>query len=160
MLYLLLFAASVVSDQITKHAVLAHMSLGETIEVFSGFFNLTYVLNYGAAFGLFAGLPDGVREAALGASTVIALVVVVWLIRHPDYQSSLTRSGISLVLGGAVGNIIDRVRVGAVIDFLDFSFRGVHWPAFNIADSSICIGVVLLICCSGKRSPTGPEESV
>ena len=141
----LITAATVGFDQISKIAVLKTFQPGELLPVVDGLFNLTLTYNRGAAFGLWAGLPSGWREAVLGLTIVMALGVVAYLLTRSYYQSFLAQASLAAILGGAIGNLIDRVRLGAVVDFLDFYLGSYHWPAFNIADSAICIGVGLLI---------------
>jgi signal peptidase II len=139
----LLVALPVVAfDQLTKWWILAEvMDPPKTIAV-TGFFNLVLVWNRGVSFGLFgsesAWGPILLTVLALG----IAAGLVVWLRRA---ESRLAAAAIGLVLGGAIGNVIDRVRFGAVVDFLDFHAAGYHWPAFNVADSAISVGVGLLL---------------
>jgi signal peptidase II len=135
-------AAVVLADQLTKWLVLAHFAPGERVEL-TGFFNLVLVFNRGAAFSFLAaeaGWQTPVLAAfALGA----ALVVSVLLVRSP--QRRMLCAGLALILGGALGNLVDRLRFGQVVDFLDFHAAGWHWPAFNVADSAITIGAALLI---------------
>lgn len=108
------------------------------IEV-TGFFSLVAVWNPGISFGMLSGYDQPLILS--GLSTVIILVLLVWLVRS---QSGFISVAIGLVIGGAAGNVVDRLRFGKVFDFLDFHLSGLHWPAFNIADSAIFIGVVLL----------------
>lgn len=135
----------VVLDQLTKWIVESTMELYELIPVIPGFFNLTRTYNYGAAFGMFSGMSDGWREAVLVLTATVALIVVGYFLRHPHYQGRLSQVSLSMVLGGAIGNLIDRFFRGAVVDFLDFYVATYHWPAFNIADSAICIGVACML---------------
>jgi signal peptidase II len=108
-------------------------------------FNLTLSFNRGAAFGLWSGLESGWREIVLASTILLALGVVGFLLTRPYYQSKVTQIALAAILGGAIGNVIDRFIYGAVVDFLDFYLGSYHWPAFNIADSAICIGVGLLL---------------
>ena len=107
-------------------------------------FNLTLVFNPGAAFGMFADMADGVRQATLLGVTLLALFVV-WHIYKEVKGDSWSELALIAVLAGAIGNLIDRARFEAVVDFLDFYISSYHWPAFNIADSAICIGVGVLM---------------
>ena len=128
-----------------------------------GFFNLTLTFNPGAAFGLWSNLPPGWREVALGISIALALVAVVIFLRHPNCQSTLARVSLSAVLGGAIGNIIDRFTYGSVVDFLDFYLGNYHWPAFNVADSAIFLGIMVVVFLPHKSVPlesTSPEEEL
>jgi signal peptidase II len=108
-------------------------------------FNLTLSFNTGAAFGLWTGLANGWREIVLGLTILMAMALVVFLLTRPYYQTLLAQTALALILGGAIGNVIDRCIYGAVVDFLDFYIGASHWPAFNVADSAICIGVGLLL---------------
>jgi signal peptidase II len=145
LLFVLLLALVVALDQATKLAALRAFEPGEVLPVVEGVFNLTLAFNRGVAFGLFADLADGVRHLLLGLSACAALGAVLYFFMR-DYAGDLPgRCALVLVLGGAVGNIIDRVRLGMVVDFLDFYVGEYHWPAFNIADSAICVGVFVLL---------------
>ena len=132
----------VVLDQLTKWWVLADlMNPPAAIEV-TPFFNLVLVWNRGVSFGLFDNDSPWGPVLLAGLALAISVVLLVWLTRA---GSRLSAIAIGIVLGGAIGNVIDRVRFGAVVDFLDFHAWGYHWPAFNVADSAISIGVGLLL---------------
>ncbi|HBA89778.1 MAG TPA: signal peptidase II [Geobacter sp.] len=135
-------ALVLVLDQLTKVYVDKSMALHSSITVIEGFFNITYLRNKGAAFGI---LADSVYRLPffLLVSSVAVLVILVVIKRLREDQK-LSAVSLSLILSGALGNLIDRVRLGEVIDFLDVHWQGHHWPAFNIADSAICVGVFLL----------------
>jgi signal peptidase II len=140
--WFLIAAAIVVADQLTKWAVLARFAPGERLEV-TQFFNLVLAFNKGAAFSFLAG-AGGWQTPVLVAFAIIAAVVVsVLLVRSPGRR--LFCAGLALILGGALGNVIDRLRYGHVVDFLDLHAAGWHWPAFNVADSAITLGAALLI---------------
>jgi signal peptidase II len=145
MLGLVLAALVVVLDQITKYALLMTMEEvgGRFIDVTS-FFSIVLVMNRGVSFGMFntadATVGGGVVFSALAAIIVVMLLAWLWRAR-----STLIAVGTGLVIGGAIGNVVDRLRLGAVVDFLDFHLGTWHWPAFNAADSAICIGVGLLV---------------
>jgi signal peptidase II len=137
-----LAALVIALDQVSKFWVLASFHLGESLPVTS-FFNLVLVFNSGAAFSFLAGAGGWQKWFFV----ILALVISVWLvvmIRH-HANERLMPATLALVLGGALGNVIDRLRFGAVADFLDFHVAGWHWPAFNIADSAITVGVALLL---------------
>jgi len=137
-----LAAAIVVADQIVKWVVLRSFAPGEQ-RVVTDFFNLVLVFNKGAAFSLFAQAP-GWQAPMLTAFALLASLVVGWfIVRNPG--KTVFCLGLGLILGGAIGNVIDRLRFGQVVDFLDFHAFGAHWPAFNVADSAISVGAVLLI---------------
>jgi signal peptidase II len=135
-------AAIVAADQLTKWLVLARFAPGERMEI-TGFFNLVLVFNKGAAFSFLADAPGWQTPILVAFAFGAALLVSVLLVRSPGRQ--LFCAGLALILGGALGNVIDRLRFGHVVDFLDFHASGWHWPAFNVADSAITLGAVLLI---------------
>ena len=137
--------AIVLLDQVTKLWVAASMRLHESIPVIPDFFSLTYVRNTGAAFSMFAGHDASYRVPFFIVVSLIAAGVIVSLIRSTPSSQKLALLGCALVLGGAVGNLIDRIAYGEVIDFLDVYWGDWHWPAFNVADSAITSGVVLLL---------------
>jgi signal peptidase II len=137
--------AIVLLDQFSKAVVIRFMRLGQSIPVVPGYFDLTFVLNPGAAFSLFATLPDWVRNPFfIAVSLIAAVLIVVYRTRHLQ-DNRLASFSLALVLGGAVGNLIDRVRFGVVVDFLDVHVHQYHWPVFNVADSAISVGVTLLL---------------
>ncbi|HLB94683.1 MAG TPA: signal peptidase II [Nitrospiria bacterium] len=144
-LLVLTAAAIVLLDQMTKAWIHKTMLLHQSIPVIPGLFNLTYIRNPGAAFGLFASGGGSLRSAFFIAVSVIALVVLSLLYTKAPRETWLLRFSLSLVMGGAIGNLIDRIRLGEVVDFLDFYLGSYHWPAFNVADSCITIGIGLLI---------------
>jgi len=134
------------SDQITKQLIIDHFLLGETVPILEGFFHFTYVRNPGAAFGMLANAPPIFRVPFFLAIPVIALIIIFFIFKKLPVTSVMVPMALSLVIGGAVGNLIDRIRFGYVIDFLDFHWKyQYHFPAFNIADSAICIGVGILM---------------
>jgi len=137
-----LAAAIIVADQVVKAIVLRVFAPGEQ-RVVTDFFNLVLVFNKGAAFSLFAQAP-GWQAPLLTAFALVASLIVGWfIVRSPG--KNLFCLGLALILGGALGNVIDRLRFGMVVDFLDFHAFGWHWPAFNVADSAISVGAVILI---------------
>jgi len=134
-----------IADQITKYFIQSHLALNESIEVIPDFFNLTYIKNPGAAFGILGRIDEPIRLILLLTLSVIAFTVLIAIfIKSPSRECSVLIA-IALILGGAVGNLIDRIRFGWVVDFLDFYIRGYHWPAFNLADTAISIGACILI---------------
>lgn len=132
--------AIVAADQATKWLVLEY--LVRPVEV-TGFFNLVLVYNRGAAFSFLAGASGWQAPLLAGFAIVASIVVSVLLVRSPGRR--LLCAALAMVLGGAVGNLIDRLRFGHVVDFLDFHAFGWHWPAFNVADSAITVGAILMI---------------
>ena len=143
--HLLIAVAIVLLDRLTKYIVARNISLHESINVIPGFFRLTHVQNRGAAFGLFSDSPSEYKVAVLVLFSLVALVVVSALLWKNSHAINTTGFGLALILGGAVGNLWDRLVAGHVVDFLDFSVAGYHWPAFNVADSAIVIGALLLV---------------
>jgi signal peptidase II len=141
--WLALALALVLIDQLTKQAVLIAFRPGERLAVMSGFFDLTLLFNRGAAFSLLANAAGWQRWFFIGIGVVATVFIVTMLWRHGSQR--LFSLALSLILGGAVGNVIDRVLRGEVVDFLLFYWGGWHFPAFNVADSAITIGAVLLI---------------
>lgn len=133
-----------VLDQLTKLVALQRLGPGVPVSVLDGFFSLTLIMNPGLAFGMLSSTPTGwrwiVALLSIGALAVLGLLGA----RLMPLGGWLTGLALGLIFGGAVGNLIDRGRFGAVVDFLDFYWRGYHWPAFNIADSAITVGVALL----------------
>jgi signal peptidase II len=150
-------AAVVVLDQIVKLLALERLTLGVPVTVVPGLIALTLVMNTGLAFGLLAGVPAGWRWI-VGLLSVLALVVLLRIaLRILPSGGWREQTAMGLIFGGAIGNLIDRVRFGAVVDFVDVHFRGWHWPAFNVADSAITVGVaVLVLVMVADRSPSSP----
>lgn len=151
--------ALVTIDQITKALVASRMGLSESIPVIPGLLHFTYVRNTGMAFGLLSGADVPFKTLLVTLASILALAAVAYYaLRSPGSDPS-TRYGLTLILGGALGNIIDRVRLGYVIDFIDVFYGRSHWPAFNVADSAISVGVGLLVLDSlRKRAPEGEPE--
>lgn len=128
--------AVVILDQFSKYIVVENMALGESIPIIEEVFHLTYILNPGAAFGMFAH-----NRLFFIAIAVVVIGIIIWARREILASPWEVKAGCGLFLGGAIGNLIDRARQGLVIDFFDFRI----WPVFNIADIAICIGVGLII---------------
>ena len=135
-------AVIIALDQATKLYVDANFRLHESMPVIRGFFNLTYVRNKGAAFGILA--DNAVRIPFFITVSIVAMLGILWYINRIRNDQKLAVFSLSLVFAGAFGNLIDRVRLGEVIDFLDVFWQRYHWPAFNVADSAITVGVTLL----------------
>lgn len=143
-LYVLLGLALLGLDQLTKYWIMATMNLYEAHAVVPGLFNLVYVTNKGAAFSMFASIDSPLRHyffISVNSLAAIGLTIAAYRMRS---QQVFYLISFALIASGAVGNLIDRIRFGAVIDFLDFYIGSYHWPAFNVADSSICVGVAIL----------------
>jgi signal peptidase II len=137
-----LAAGVIVADQLTKWVVLANFAHGERREI-TGFLNLVLVYNKGAAFSMFADAEGWQTPLLIAFALAAAGIVSYLMVRNPGKR--LLCLGLALILGGALGNVIDRLRFGHVVDFLDFHAMGWHWPAFNVADSGITVGAALLI---------------
>lgn len=155
---------TILIDQISKQLILDSFRPGEVLPVIPGLFNLTLTFNFGAAFGLWSNLPPGWREFALGASITVALSVLFYFLKQSGQRSALSQISLAAVLGGALGNVLDRMRHGHVIDFLDAYWGSYHWPAFNIADSAIVVGVAIVVLGpqhipASNHAPTTSDES-
>jgi len=148
MRYVVFFIAAgvvLLVDLATKSAVMSAFSLHESMTVIPGFFDLTYVRNPGAAFGFLARTSPAFRSFFFSGVAVAAILFILYfLFREKEAGLTLTLS-LGLIIGGATGNLLDRIRFGEVVDFLDFSIGGYHWPAFNAADSAISVGACLLL---------------
>jgi signal peptidase II len=144
-IFALLVGTVLILDQGTKLWVYMTFELHESQPVLTHFFHLTYVQNPGAAFGLFSQLPEMFRRLFFPTVTVLAVSALLIYFTITPRQRLATLSGTCCVIGGAIGNGIDRLWLGKVIDFIDLHWYAYHWPAFNLADSAICIGVGLLL---------------
>ena len=149
----ILALAVLVLDQATKWAALESLEAYQPVAVTS-FFNLVLVWNRGVSFGMFAGAGDHGPWLLMALAAAIGAFLIVWLYRE---TRPVTRVALWLVLAGAVGNAIDRLRFGAVVDFLDFHLYGHHWPAFNVADSAIVVGAGLILLDSLLLSQAGTK---
>lgn len=140
-----LTVAIIILDQITKMLVIQRFRLGESIPVIADFFSLTYIRNTGAAFGILASADPAFRVPFFIIVPVLALVAIAFIFRKLPPSDIKLSTALSLVIGGAIGNLIDRMSLGYVVDFLDFHWKyQYHFPAFNVADSAICVGVGIL----------------
>ena len=139
-----LASAILVADQVTKWWAMRGLRFGDPVPVIDGFFSLTLVMNPGLAFGMLGGVPESLRWMvgllSIGAVVVLAVIAA----RLLPTGGGWTRLALGLIFGGAAGNLIDRVRFAAVVDYLDFYWGAYHWPAFNVADSAISVGVTIL----------------
>ncbi|MGA7615485.1 MAG: signal peptidase II [Thermoanaerobaculia bacterium] len=146
--YLLISAAVIVLDLVTKALVLDHLALQEAVSVIPGLFQLVHVHNDGAAFGIGANSASPLIPLLLGIGALAVFFLVMFYSFRTALSDRVLQIGLHLILGGAIGNLLDRFRFGYVVDFLDFYVKlGTtphHWPAFNIADSAICVGIALL----------------
>lgn len=133
-----------VADQIFKWILVSNFRFGESLVVIPGFFNITYLRNRGGAFSLLAGLPPVWGRMFFIVATIGALAFVFYLYRYNTPENRWSRLSLFLIFGGGLGNLVDRVTTGEVIDFILLYYRDYYWPAFNLADSCISVGVVLL----------------
>ncbi|MFN2353895.1 MAG: signal peptidase II [Desulfopila sp.] len=155
MLYFGIVLIIVALDQMSKLLVVARFSLYDSVEVIPGFFNLVYVTNRGAAFSILAEYDSPWRHYFFVSVSIIAIIVLTVLCVRMRKKAPWQSRYLALIAGGAMGNFIDRIRVGEVIDFIDIYYKNYHWPAFNVADSAICIGVVAFMiagCIEKERS--------
>ncbi len=153
--YLALAAAVIILDLWTKALVLARIELHEAVPIIPNFFQLVHVRNTGAAFGIGANAGSRIVPMLLNAGAIAVFCVVVVYALRSAVTDRVLQTGLHLILGGAVGNLVDRFRFGFVVDFLDVYVGNHHWPAFNVADSAICIGIALLFLDMRKK----PEEA-
>ncbi len=133
----------VVFDQASKLHIDYHFKLYESYPLIPGLFSLTYIRNKGAAFGILA--DSSLRIPFFILVSILAILAILWFLRQRHDVQRVGNFALALVFSGAIGNLIDRVRMGEVIDFIDVYWRQYHWPAFNVADSAITVGVVLLL---------------
>uniref|UniRef100_UPI0040566C60 signal peptidase II n=1 Tax=Candidatus Electronema sp. TaxID=2698783 RepID=UPI0040566C60 len=143
--FLLIMLLVVISDQLTKLWIVENFALHDSLPVIPGFFNLVLVHNTGAAFGMLSNMPLLWRQVFFVGVASTALIVMVLMQRRLGQQNPLYAVSFGLISGGAVGNVIDRLKQGSVIDFLDFHIKEHHWPAFNVADSGITVGVGIFL---------------
>ncbi len=145
MRHLLIALAVLVFDRLTKWLVVRNIALDDAVSIIPGLFRLTHLENTGAAFSLFAESPSPFKTVLLVAISVAALIIVALLLwmRRRDFNT--TTLALSLIMGGALGNLWDRLMEGKVTDFLDFYIGAHHWPPFNVADSAIVVGALLLL---------------
>jgi signal peptidase II len=145
-----------VLDILTKWIVSHTMTLHQSVEVLGDFGRLTYIRNPGAAFGLFSG-----NRTSFIFISIFAIAIILWLLARRHYRGRLSLTALGMILGGAVGNLIDRIRVGEVVDFVDLGFGRTRWPVFNVADMGVTIGVCILAVAlylrEGARRGAEPE---
>jgi len=143
LLFLCIWILSV--DQWTKYSIQKRLPLHHTVSVVKGFFNLTHVRNPGGAFGILGGEGGRLSSSLFVLVSLIAIGIIIFFFFKTREDEEILSLAFSMVLSGAIGNLIDRFRIGEVIDFLDFQISSFHWPAFNIADSTITIGIGLIL---------------
>ena len=158
-LFLAITVPVIILDQLTKAWILASLRLHEGFSVIDGFFNIVHVRNPGAAFGFLAGVSPGFRSIFFLAVTMAAIVLILHFLRASRSDQPSQVVSLALILAGAGGNLIDRVRFGEVVDFLDVYVGALHWPAFNVADAAITTGAsfLALILLAGKKDRAAGE---
>jgi len=147
-------------DQVTKTLIAQSLEIGQHIPILAGFFDLTHMRNPGAAFSFLAQAPEWFRQPFFLVATGVAIVALLFFILYAQEEGTLLVVAAASILGGAIGNLIDRLLYGEVIDFLLFYWRDWAWPAFNVADSCITLGVVGLLWASWKQSSATPPERI
>ncbi len=154
--YLLIILAIIAADQLSKWLIVKFLPLESTRDVVKGFFRLWHVRNSGAVWGFFSGHDGGWVPKLITALAITALLIVAFFFLRADRRARLELASYAFILGGALGNITDRLRLGYVVDFLDAYIKSWHWPTFNAADSCITIGVLLLALSMwrGKCTPS------
>jgi len=135
----------VLTDQVSKALILKYLPVHHSISVVAGFFDITHIHNPGGAFGLMANMGAGIRTVVFLFISSLAVGLIFYLYIKTPRTHSFLAIGFALIFGGAIGNLIDRVRFGFVVDFLDVYVKSLHWPAFNIADSAITVGILIFI---------------
>lgn len=135
----------VILDQITKAVILNTLPLYDSISVIPGFFSLTHIQNPGGAFGFMANHSSNLRQIIFLFVSSLALGLIFYFYKNTSRTHPFLATGFAMIFGGAVGNMIDRIRFGKVVDFLDFYLGNLHWPAFNVADSTISIGMAIFL---------------
>ncbi len=144
--FALVTVISLILDQLSKIYIDSSFVIGESHQVISNFFHITYVRNPGAAFGMLS--DSAIRIPFFLSISVIAVIAILWYVRKVAAEKQWQLVALGLILSGALGNFIDRARLGEVIDFLDVHWYNYHWPAFNVADSAICVGVAIMLICT------------
>ena len=133
----------VAADQITKTLILYYLPLYHSIPVIPGFFNINHIQNPGGAFGFLANQSPYLRNIIFLSVSFLAVCLILWFYAKTPKTHPALASGFAMIFGGAIGNLIDRIRFGKVVDFLDFYLANLHYPVFNIADSAISIGIAI-----------------
>ncbi len=142
--------------------VTLHIPLNYSVKVVEGFFNLTHIRNSGVAFGIFAGHQSELKPYFLIFVSIIAIIAILIIFHQTENDKRMVQTALVLIFSGAIGNLIDRVLHKEVIDFIDLFINNQHWPAFNIADSCITIGVMFMATdlLAGKSSPVSPKNPI
>lgn len=145
LLYCFVMGLVVVADQLSKNYIVQHFVMHQITEVVPNFFNLVYFTNKGAAFSFLADVESAWRHYFFVTLTAAAVIGISFFYSSVRNENKIYGVALGCISGGALGNLIDRIRFGAVVDFLDFYIKDYHWPAFNVADSAICIGAILFM---------------
>ena len=148
-LFTLTLVLALAGDQASKIYIDSAFELGQARPVIDNFFHITYVRNPGAAFGILA--DSSIRLPFFIAISLIAIAGILWYLSRIGPGARPQNFALGLIMSGALGNLIDRIRLGEVIDFLDVHWYNYHWPAFNVADSAICVGVAIMLLCSWQE---------
>jgi len=135
----------VIADQVTKALILKSMPLYQSVSVIPGLFNITHIQNPGGAFGVLANQSSNLRTIVFLLISSLAVGLIFWFYKNTPKTHPWLATAFAMIFGGAIGNLIDRIRFGKVVDFLDFYIGDLHWPAFNVADSAISIGITIFI---------------
>jgi signal peptidase II len=135
----------VIFDQVTKILILKLVPLHKSLTVIPGFLNITHIQNAGVAFGIFSQKSSNMKQLLLMAASLMAVCLIFYFYHKSAQESRIMMASFALIFGGAVGNFIDRARIGRVVDFIDVYIGDMHWPSFNVADSAISVGVVVLM---------------
>ncbi len=135
----------VIFDQITKAVILNAMPLYHSVPVIPEFFSLTHIHNPGGAFGFLANQSSSIRNFLFLFISLLAICLIFYFYKNTPKTHPLLSTGFAMIFGGAIGNLIDRIRFGKVVDFLDFYIGNLHWPAFNVADSAVTVGIFIFI---------------
>ncbi len=145
-------------DQLTKMLLVRNLGLHESVRIIPGLVDLVHVRNRGMAFGILNRPGGDWGVYVLSAATIAAVIFLLWWLRRTVAERPEAVPGLSLIIGGAVGNLIDRLRLGEVVDFVDVHVGGFHWPAFNVADSAITLGCIWLVVMLLKTGPRAESE--
>ena len=162
--FLFIFLAFIIFliDQFSKAGIKGSLYFGSRITLIPGLLNLTYVENRGGAFGIFATVGSPYKAIIFSAFSLAAIGIILYYLIKLPLENNLLSLGLALILSGAIGNFLDRVRLGYVIDFIDLHIKGYHWPTFNLADTAICIGLGIIgisyIFSSPKKSSSVKKE--
>ncbi len=148
LIFLITTASVTALDQLSKALITARLAYGSVVEIIPGLFNIVYYRNTGTAFGMLRG-DSSIKTVLMAALTIGAIIFIAFMARQS--RTSLHAIALSLISGGAAGNLIDRLTGGSVVDFLDLYLRSYHWPAFNLADSAITTGVIASIILMYKK---------